>query len=85
MYRVEDFLVMNRCFNYHGYNHRAVECQNVLSCYFCFGKHKNDSCSNCKFQVCVNCIRYTKKLKSESKKVSVMQKPIPLAALVITT
>ncbi|GFY49094.1 uncharacterized protein TNIN_462701 [Trichonephila inaurata madagascariensis] len=34
MCRIEDFLVINRCFQCLGYNHRANECTNTLSCYF---------------------------------------------------
>ncbi|GFY62758.1 gag-like protein [Trichonephila inaurata madagascariensis] len=74
MCRIEDFLVINRCFSCFGYNHRANECTNSLSCYFCAGEHKNDNCSNCENQVCVNCIRYNKKLKNEAKKVVVKHK-----------
>ncbi|GFY74146.1 hypothetical protein TNIN_60571 [Trichonephila inaurata madagascariensis] len=45
MCRTEDFLVINRCFQCLGYNHRANECTNILSCYFCAGEHKSDTCS----------------------------------------
>ncbi|GFY56132.1 uncharacterized protein TNIN_98021 [Trichonephila inaurata madagascariensis] len=43
MCRTEDFLVINRCFQSLGYNHRANECTNTLSCYFCGGEHKSDN------------------------------------------
>ncbi|GFY75029.1 uncharacterized protein TNIN_18481 [Trichonephila inaurata madagascariensis] len=75
MCRFEYFLVINRCFQCLGYNHRANECTNILSCYFCAGEHKSDTCSYRENQVCVNCIRYNKKLKNEAKKVDVKHKP----------
>lgn len=75
MCNVEDFVVINRCFLCLGYNHRSMECRNKLSCYFCSGEHKSSECQNCEDQVCVNCIRYNKKLKSVVKKVDVKHKP----------
>ncbi|GFX04636.1 uncharacterized protein TNCV_2773671 [Trichonephila clavipes] len=36
---VDDFLIINRCFNCLGYNHRADECNNALACFHCSGEH----------------------------------------------
>ena len=73
--RAEDFSLINRCFSCLDYNYRALDCKNALSCYFCSGEHNSDSYSYNKIQLCVNCIRYNKKLKNEAKQVDVKHKP----------
>lgn len=74
--KIEDFVVLNRCFSCLGYNHRASECRNSLSCYHCSNSHKSSECNKKdNTPVCVNCIRYNKKIENASKKVDVCHKP----------
>ncbi|KAF8784389.1 hypothetical protein HNY73_010070 [Argiope bruennichi] len=73
--RVENFVIINRCFKCLGYNHKAVDCRNSVACFKCAEEHKSEHCENTASQVCVNCIRYNKKIKDASKKVDVKHRP----------
>ncbi|GFU77778.1 gag-like protein [Trichonephila clavipes] len=72
---VDDFLIINRCFNCLGYNHRADECNNALACFHCSGEHKGQDCPNRDAAACTNCIRFNHKTKNIHKKVNVNHKP----------
>ncbi|GFX80693.1 uncharacterized protein TNCV_499601 [Trichonephila clavipes] len=65
---VDDFLIINRCFNCLGYNHRADECNNALACFHCSGEHKGQDCPNRDAAACTNCIRFNLKTKNIHKK-----------------
>ncbi|GFT59989.1 uncharacterized protein TNCV_2686781 [Trichonephila clavipes] len=72
---VDDFLIINRCFNCLGYNHRADESNNTLACFHCSGEHKGQDCPNRDAAACTNCIRLNHKTKNIHKKVNVNHKP----------
>ncbi|GFU74557.1 uncharacterized protein TNCV_616031 [Trichonephila clavipes] len=72
---VDDFLIINRCFNCLGYNHRANECNNALACFHCSGEHKGQDCPNRDAVACTNYIHFNHKTKNIHKKVNVNHKP----------
>ncbi|GFY64361.1 uncharacterized protein TNIN_329621 [Trichonephila inaurata madagascariensis] len=72
---VDDFLIINRCFNCLGYNHRADECNNTLACFHSSGEHKRQDCSNRNAVACTNCIRFNHNTKNIHKKGNVNHKP----------
>ncbi|GFY35803.1 uncharacterized protein TNCV_4841801 [Trichonephila clavipes] len=72
--KIQDFIVINRCFKCLGYHHKAADCLNGLCCFKCAGEHKSSEC-NLSTQVCVNCIRFNKKTRDPNKKVNVNHKP----------
>ncbi|GBM10761.1 hypothetical protein AVEN_143-1 [Araneus ventricosus] len=67
IFRIEDLVIINRCFKYLGYHHKASNCENVLCCYNCGEEHKSRQCTLA-IHVCLNCIRFNKKTRSPTKK-----------------
>ncbi|KAF8794812.1 Retrovirus-related Pol polyprotein type-1 like protein [Argiope bruennichi] len=43
--KIEDFLVINRCFKCLGYHHKAANCENGLCLFKCAGEHKSSECN----------------------------------------
>lgn len=72
--KIEDFLVVNRCFSCLGYGHKAIDCKNKVACFKCANDHKSSECKE-ELQNCINCIRYNNKTKVLSKKVNTNHKP----------
>ncbi|GFY39833.1 uncharacterized protein TNIN_453141 [Trichonephila inaurata madagascariensis] len=61
---VDDFLIINRCFNCLGYNRRADKCNKPTVCFHCSG----EDCSNRDAVACINCISFNHKIKNIHKK-----------------
>lgn len=60
-YVVEEILV-TRCFNCSGYNHRSDKCSNKTACPKCSGEHMLSDCKSKEVQ-CINCVSFNNKLK----------------------
>jgi hypothetical protein len=57
----EDYVVVNRCYNCSGYNHKANFCRGVESCPLCAGGHKLKDCTaSVDDYNCVNCAKFNK-------------------------
>jgi hypothetical protein len=58
---MEDYVVVNRCFNCSGYNHRASNCRGVETCPLCTGGHRLKDCTaSAEDYRCTNCVKFNK-------------------------
>jgi hypothetical protein len=71
MCRVEDFVVITRCFKCLGYGHTSKYCKSQQKCSYCAEDHHWNECGQQLHTRCSNCLRANSYIQEEGKKTNV--------------
>nr|AKU04649.1 gag-like protein [Blattella germanica] len=68
MCRIEDFVIVTRCYKCLGYGHTKNFCTNKQTCSNCAEEHDWRECRNTQHKRCVNCVRANTLITNNNKK-----------------